>query len=523
MISKKKSMIAAALAIAAFAVTACSSTGSGPSASSTEPVGDPVAGGVMRIIEQMPISGFDPTQAMSSTSTPVTYSALYGDFLVPNPETGKSECNMCESFVTEDGGATYAVTLKEDITFSDGTPFNAEAVKYNWDRVKDPVNGSASAGYASQIAESTVIDEYTLKLTMTTPNPSFVANFSVYALQWIASPAALEAGVDAFNKNPIGAGPFVLESWTPNGLTKLVRNDDYYDDPYPYLDGLEIQGVTDTTQRLNALIAGDVDAIMASDPFAFEQGVAAGLEENIYQFNGGSGLMFNTSRPPFDDKRARQAIAYALDLDALSDASSNGYPTVPRTLFPEDSPFYEDTVLQEKDPEKAQELFDDLAAEGKPLEFEFSLFPGAAAQGTFDSLQSQLKQYDNVTVTARQHDASLQGVIGTTGDYDMLISSLAFTEPSGRLWGALYSDAGASNYSRFSDPAVDAALDAATSTDDVAVQKEQYKIVQERLAEEVPYILYNAFYNGLITTDKVQGDLMYGYTVPRASQLWLKQ
>lgn len=127
-----------------------------------------------------------------------------------------------------------------------------------------------------------------------------------------------------------------------------------------------------------------------------------------------------------------------------------------------------------------------------------------------------------MTVTAKQHDASLQGVIGTTGDYDVLISSLAFTEPSGRLWGALYSTAGSSNYSRFNDPKVDAALDAANATTDLEEQRKQYKIVQEQLAEEVPYILYNAFYNGLVTSESVQGDLMYGYTVPRASNLWLQ-
>ncbi|WP_157521111.1 ABC transporter substrate-binding protein [Microbacterium sp. Leaf159] len=522
MISKRKSALVALATATVLALAGCGGADSG-SPDAGAPVGDPISGGTLRAVEAFPTNGFDPVQVFSSTSTPITYSALYGDFLVPNPETGESDCNMCESFTTSDDGASWDIVLKEGIEFSDGTPFNAEAVKYNWDRIKDPTNGSASAGFAGQIAETEVVDDLTLKLTMSAPNPGFVSNFMVYALQWIASPEALEAGPEAFNKNPIGAGPFTLESWTPNGITKLVRNDNYFDSPRPYLDAIEVQGVSDTTQRLNSLISGDVDAILNSDAFAFNDAEAAGFVNHQYQFNGGTGLMFNTSKAPFDDLRARQAVVYALDLAAISDAATGGYPSVPTTLFPEDSPLYADVPLSQHDPEKAQELFDELAAEGNPLNFSYSMTPGPSAQGTFDSIQSQLKQYDNVTVQADQKPANEAGVFTTAGDYQLTTSSMAFTEPTGRLWGALHSKAGASNYSRFSDPETDAALDAAGKAQSPEEEAAQYEIVQERLAELVPYALVSAYYNGLITTDKVQGVVMYGYTTPRVAEIWLQQ
>lgn len=525
MISKKKSVTVALATAALLVLAGCSGGGDtgGSNGAGQEPAGDPVSGGTLRVIELAAATGFDPVQVFSSTSTPITYSALYGDFLVPNPETGAAECNMCETFTSDDGGSTFTVTLREGITFSDGTAFDAEAVKYNWDRVKDPTFGSASAGFASQIESIEVVDDLTLALTMTTPNPGFLGNFVVYALQWIASPAALEQGAEEFNKNPIGAGPFVLDSWTPNGITKLVRNDDYWESPLPYLDALEVQGVPDTTQRLNALITGDVDAVMNSDAFATADAEAAGLVVHDYQYNGGTGLMFNTSKAPFDDVRARQAIAYALDLEAVSDASSGGFAAVPETLFSEDSPYYSDIPLTTHDPERAQELLDELAAEGEPLNFAFSITPGPSGQGSFDSMQSQLQQFDNVSVTADQRPASEAGVFTTTGDYQVTVSSMAFSEPSGRLWGALHSKAGTSNYSRFDDPATDAALDAAGATDDDEEKREQYEIVQERLIEEVPYVLYNTFHNQLLTNDRVQGVLMHGYTTPRAAGLWLQQ
>nr|WP_243752048.1 ABC transporter substrate-binding protein [Leucobacter weissii] len=429
---------------------------------------------------------------------------------------------MCETFESDDGGATFTVTLREGIAFTDGTPFDAEAVKFNWERIQDPELGSASVGFASQVEEIEVVDDLTLKLTMTAPNPGFVSNFIVYAMQWIASPTALEKGTEEFNKNPIGAGPFTLESWTPNGVTKVVRNDDYWEDGLPYLDGLEIQGVSDTTQRLNALLTGDVDAVMNSEASTSESAVQAGFVSHDYQFNGGTALMFNTEKAPFDDARARQAVAHALDLEALADASSGGYPSVPRTLFPEDSPYYSDIPLDQHDPEKAQELFDELAAEGAPLSFSFTMTPGPS-QSSFDSIQSQLQGYDNVSVTADQRPANEAGVFTTAGDYQLTVSSAAFSEPNGRLWGMLHSKAGASNYSRFDDPETDAALDAAGASDDDEVRREQYAIVQERLVELAPYIIFNSYHNELLTTDQVQGILMYGYTTPRIAGVWLQQ
>ncbi|ALJ21943.1 ABC transporter substrate-binding protein [Microbacterium sp. No. 7] len=526
MISKKRSALIALLAAAALTLGACAS-GDAPDPGGSEgggsaSAGEPVSGGTLRAIELSPIVGLDPVQAFSSTSTPMSYSAIYGQFLVPNTETAQYECGLCESFSSEDGGLTYEIVTREGMTFSDGTPFDAAALQYNWERIQDPANGSASLGFANQIASMEIVDERTLKLTMTSANPGFIGNFSTYALQWIASPAALEAGTEAFNKNPVGAGPFLFESWVPNGTLKVTRNPDYYDAPRPYLDAIEIQGVSDSNQRLNALLAGSADLILATDAFLFPEAEAAGFVEHLYTFNGGVGIMFNTSKPPFDDPRARQAIAYALDRDAISDAATGGYPSAPRTLFTEDSPLFSDIPLATHDPERAQELFDELAAEGKPLEFGFAMTPGPSVQGVFDAMQPQLAQYDNVTITADQRDASEAGVLATKGDYEMTFSSLAFADPVGRLWGALHSEAGPSNYTRFNDPATDAALDAAGATTDVDEQREQFAIVQERLAELVPYILVQQFLNGAISTDKVQGVEMFGFTTPHVAGIWLQ-
>ncbi|WP_394554785.1 ABC transporter substrate-binding protein [Agromyces sp. MMS24-JH15] len=514
----KRSMLIAAVAAAALLLTGCAAE-STPAAEETVST-EPVSGGTLRVLEAVQPTGFDPVQVFSSTSMPITYTALYGQFVIANPETGGYDCGLCESFTTEDGGATWDVVTREGLTFTDGTPFDAAAIKYNWDRMKDPALGSASAGVASQIDHIELVDERTARLHLVVPNPGLLGLMPIYALQWIASPTALEQGQEAFNKNPIGAGPFVFDSWTPGGTLKLVRNEDYFDEP-AYLDAIEIQGVTDNTQRLNGLIAGQADIILNTDAPTLADAEAAGYANEVYTFNGGIGFMFNTAKPPFDDVRARQAVAYALDLQQINDAVNKGSGDVPTTLFSEDSPFHEDIPLQTYDPKKAQKLFDELAEDGTPLSFAYTVFPGTGP-AIFDALQAQLAQYDNVTVTADQRDSSQQGVVTTSGDYSMALSSLAFSDPGSRLWGALNGTANRTNYSRINDPEMNEALDAALATSDTAEQKEQYAIVQERLAELVPYVLFQEFLNGATVTDKVHGVEMYGYTTPAAAKIWLE-
>lgn len=517
MISKGKSAFVALATASLLFLAGCSG---GDTSNSSGPVGDPVSGGTLRALELAQPKGFDPVQVFSSTSMPLTYTALYGQFLIPNTKTGDYDCGLCESFTTADKGATWEVVTREGLKFSDGTPLNAQAIKYNWDRMKDPKFGSASAGIASQIDHIEIVNERTAKLVMTVPAPGFKGLMPIYALQWIASPTALEKGQAEFNKNPIGAGPFLFDSWVPNGTLKLKKNPGYYDAPKPYLDSLEIQGVSDNAQRLNALISGQADVIINNEASVFAEGESAGFKKVEYKFNGGVGLMLNNSKAPFDDVRARQALAYALDLDAMSDSISRGYPSAPKTLFTKDSPLFEDIPLATYDPEKAQKLFDELAAEGKPLKFSYTVFPGNG-QLVFDALQSQLQKYKNVTVLPDQRDTSQQGVVGTTGDYQALSSSMAFVDPGSRLWGQLHASADRTNYARFKDAQTSAALDAGF-TDNPEDQKKAYKVVQERLAELHPYILYSSYLNGVLTTDKVQGAVVYGYTSPAAADLWLQ-
>lgn len=515
----KKSLLLAALAVTVLALGGCA--GASGSSPSSEAEGEPVAGGTLRAIETGTLSGLDPAQLYSPGQMPITGNSLYGQLVTADPESGDYVCSLCESFGTEDGGKTWTFVTREGLTFTDGTPFDAEAIKYNWDRHADPATASASIGMASQIESIEVVDDVTVKVTTISPLPEFPEMFTIYALNWIASPTALAKGPEEFNKNPIGAGPFVFESWTQGGTLKLTKNDDYFDAPRPYLDAIEITAVPDNTQRNNALLSGQADLVLNTTDKDFLAAEAAGFENDIYLFNGGLGYVFNTAAEPFNDVRARQAVAYAINMEEFSDAVTSGHPNAPVTLFNSDSPFYADIPIQEYDADKAQGLFDELADEGKPVEIEYTLFPGA--QVFFDAFQAQMSKYDNVTVTVDNRDTAEIGKIRNTGEFDMIVSGLSFTEPNARLPITLSGEAdGGTNYARLNDPEMNALLAEAVAAPELEEQVEIYREVQEKFAELVPYLLYTLQQVGVSTATDVNGVVVYNNGSPATAGIWIQ-
>ncbi len=306
--------------------------------------------------------------------------ALYGELIITNNDTFDVEYRMATDFSTEDDGKTFTLALQPDLKFSDGTPLDAAAVKFNWDRLKDPALASTTIRQASQIESTEVVDPTTLRVTMVEPNPQFAQAIVAGALNWIASPAALEQGQQVFDENPIGAGPFTLVNWTRQDSIRLEKNESYWDAPKPYLDELTIRTVADYNQRLNAATTGAADLSMESSWTSLERAESAGLATQVTSTGGGQFAAMNFRRAPFDDERARRAVSLAVDLDAANTVVYNGEGEIPRTFFPEDSPYYADIPLSETNTEEAQKLFDELAAEGKPVSFTYLAYPTAEAR-----------------------------------------------------------------------------------------------------------------------------------------------
>ncbi|MEV0362366.1 ABC transporter substrate-binding protein [Nocardia fusca] len=169
MMIRRCCLLVAALVCLASLLTACSG------ANREKPAGNvPVPGGTARIVQITEPRSLDPaTLSNQWVLNAMLGNALFGTLMINDPETGELRFTMAQSFATRDGGATFELTLRPDLRFSDGSPLDAAAVKYNWDRIKDPANGSAYLQEASMVVATEVVDSTRLAVTMAEPVPNF--------------------------------------------------------------------------------------------------------------------------------------------------------------------------------------------------------------------------------------------------------------------------------------------------------------------------------------------------------------
>ncbi len=525
MLRPKRVLAVIAVACASALISSsCGGSGADNSgAGGAEEVGDPVAGGSLDVIQMGEPRSLDPA-ALSNTFAhqPTLGNALYGSLIINDLETQDIEYKMATDFVTADGGATFTLTLRPDLVFTDGTPLDAAAVKYNWERLRDPALGSTAIRVAGQIAGVEVVDPVTVSIALVSPNPHFPHSMLTTALNWIASPAALEQGRQAFDDNPVGAGPFALVDWVRQGAIELEKNPDYWDAPKPYLDTLRITTVADTNQRFNAVSTGNADLSSEASWATLDKAEQAGVATELVPTGGGQIMVMNSARAPFDDVRARRAVSLALDRDALNSVVYNGVGEITEYLFAESSPFFEEVPLWTHDTDAAQVLFDELAADGTPLSFTFLSYPTQEAKAAAETLQAQLSAFDNVEVNVEVADYPTLTARAGGRDFDMILSSAIVQDPDYALWTAFHGDS-PGNFTGLDDSALNDALDAGRLAETVEERTAAYSTVQERLAELVPGVWYVKASPSVMYGENVHGIGMYTLGSPLPENLWITE
>jgi peptide/nickel transport system substrate-binding protein len=318
------------------------------------------------------------------------------------------EPNLATDYEANADGTEYTFHLQQGVKFHDGTPFNAEAVKFNFDRwfnfSGDLQSESLSyywltvfGGYANPegenpgpedgiFKEARVDDENTITIVLNRPNSAFISALALPSFS-IASPKALEDyaaddvelsedGSIVVNgtfgtEHPVGTGPFKFVEWVPGDHITLERNDDYWGTK-ALLDQLIIRPISDASARLQALQSGDIDGMDNVQPAQFED-VRGDSSLQLLErpaFNVGY-IGFNASTPPFDKLEVRQAVAYAIDKQAIADAFYGGAGEPAKEFMPPTMPGYNDGVEDYGfDPDKARELLT-TAGCGPPCPIDF--------------------------------------------------------------------------------------------------------------------------------------------------------
>lgn len=290
---------------------------------------------------------------------------------------------LAESWEVSDDGTVYTFRLRQGVTFHDGTPFNAGAVVFNFRRVIDPEfefykegTDSLRNGPYRYLTEVRAVDDYTVELVLDRPWGHFIDQLSTTlpsGLPLMMSPASVqEWGNEDVNLHPVGTGPFALEEYDPGVKTVLVRNEDYWNDPLPYLDRIIFFVTSEASTRVTALESGEVEMITAIPPDRVQDLVDAGFKVimpdrmNLVWF-----FSLNQDDEHLSDVRVRQAINHAIDRERLAsellqDTALPVWKMVPGTsaLFEEGAQAYP------YDPERAKAL---LAEAGYPDGFETAI------------------------------------------------------------------------------------------------------------------------------------------------------
>ena len=294
----------------------------------------------------------DPTSAAAGAIDSVLYSNVF-EGLTRFASDGSIIPGLAQSWVISDDGLTYTFTLAEGVTFHDGTTMDAEDVKFSLDRARAEDSANAQKALYAGITSVDVVDPMTVKLTLAAPNGSMLFN-----LAWGDAVIVAPESIENIKQAPVGTGAFKFANWVQGDNITLEKNADYWGTPAK-LDKVTFKFISDPTAAFAAVMAEDVD-VFAGYP----------APENVPQFEadprfqvivgnteGETILSTNNKMPPFDNVKVREAMAHAIDRQAIIDGAMFGLGTPIGTHFAPHNPDYVDlTADSAYDPEKAKAL-----------------------------------------------------------------------------------------------------------------------------------------------------------------------
>jgi peptide/nickel transport system substrate-binding protein len=469
----------------------------------------PVSGGTMTIINGSDIRSWDP--AVTSGTFPGgpmdVLDAVYG-FIVYVNDKGVVTGGMAESLTSADA-ITWTLKLRPGVTFTDGAPYDAEAVKFNWDRAADPATTApAQAFVAGWNKGMEVVDPLTLKITLPTANANFAAQVAEL-VPFIASPAALKDAAQKTDIKPVGAGPFVLDTWDQDVMVSMKRNPGYWDQPRPYLDTIKFAIIPETNARIATVVQGGA-TMMAGYPYQFGSNAdAPGVATKQIAIRGINRAYFNQAKGIFSDVRAREAFYAAIDRSRLMQAFTQmeGF-TAPVSYFGTSSQYYDPTyALPTYDPAKAQELISALVADGKPFEIKIVTYTNSDLKRLVAYIQQVISAYDGASATIEEVDqANLIVRCKQQLEFDLCVEGGVLVsngaEPN---ISNLLKSTGNFNWGQYNNPAMDQALADAASTVDPTAVKAAFSRVQELIVNDLPFYIFGEQTRSLLLRDTTGG------------------
>jgi peptide/nickel transport system substrate-binding protein len=446
--------------------------------------GTPQPGGTLTYLHQNESPTLDPVKFTNAAGTDAPRSfAIFGALVTTDPKTLDVQPSILESASSADG-VVWTLKVRDGVKFSDGTPFDAAAIKFNWERIQDPANAAPAGALARGFAAMEPSGQL-LKLTLKQQNNQFPRLIG-RSMNAIGSPKAIQEKRDSFGSEPVGAGPFLFKEWVRDSQLTLVRNPAYWDAPRPYLDQLIIKTVSDDNQRINTFKTNAADVLYTNlGTSAVNLRNAGYANETSVVLNGATLMVFNTTRAPFNDVRARRAIKLGLDVDkAQREVFENAKDPV-HSLFATGSPFYQPIELNEYNPAESNRLLEQLAKEnGGPLQFDFLLFQTTTTTKLGEWIQAQFAANKNVKISLTPISSPAGQARVLQKSYDAAPWGFGFGDPEPNFANSFLSSGGSTNVMGFSDSSMDSALMTGRNSFDFNERKSAYVTVQRTIIDQ---------------------------------------
>lgn len=455
----------------------------------------PVQGGILKVAFSADPAGFDPALGPSGMSHVVieqVYSTLMSvdTDAVPYPD-------LAESYEVSEDGLTYTFKLRDGVTFHNGDALTAEDVKFTFDRLRAEDSGYSYKSQIETIQSVDVIDPLTVKFTLSVATGPFLT-YMAFPGSSIVPKALLESGHD-LNAQPIGSGPFKFVSYQPRSMVKFEKNADFYEAGKPHFDGMEFHLIADVTALTNAVISGTVHFTNEVPPKDWATvSSSAGIVGQTLEGSRYYWLLMNNTVAPMDNPKVRQAIAHAINRDAITAATFFGQAKpLLGGVIPEWNWAYPGITAfnSQGDVEKAKAL---LAEAGVPDGFTTSMtmassFPAMVAMAPI--LQANLAAIGITAEIKTMEIPRYWDEVWAPSAFDITtmywVSPLA--DPDDFVYNNYASGTGI-NVQKSSSEAMDKLLKDAKSATSVDERKALYKAQQELALEEMPIVpLVNAY------------------------------
>jgi peptide/nickel transport system substrate-binding protein len=508
--------------------TACGGGGddSGGGSSGSGDEGTPTPGGkIVYGLEAETADGWCLPEAQLAISGIMVARTIYDTLTRPDAE-GKYQPWLAESVTPSADKKEWTIKLREGIKFHDGTPLTAEVVKNNLDAYRGAYPARKPLLFIftfGNIASVDVVDPLTVSVKMKQPWAAFDAYLYGSGRVGMMAQSQLDDTKSCADKL-VGTGPFKMKEWVPNQKFVADKNPDYWAKDaegrqLPYLDEIEYRPIVEVDQRVNALESGDIQAMHTSDPatIADLRGTAESGDIDLTEstdFGEVSYVMMNSSKPPFDNVKARQALAYAFNFDDYNTVRGKGIltrasgPFAPGNVGNLDA---DQTGFPQYDLDKAKQLVQEYEDEtGKPLKFSYSTVQAAStiadAQFLKDQAEKAGMQVDITTIDQSSLiDTAIEGGFQAVGWRN---------HPGGDpdeqyVW---WESASPVNFGRIKDPEIDKLLNEGRTSTDQDARKTIYEDLNKRFGQEV-YNLWNYYTPWSVATAKdVHGVLGEGPT-----------